>query len=113
MRLARRSLQTIYLRNRTTDSDDEGNSTYSYAEGIPIRVNVQSAGGSVNAAVYGDELAYMKTIIYQGDAIKEGTNEKDGLCINEAGTDGPDYEITAIRTYSDHLIILAGKINHD
>ncbi|WP_143463227.1 hypothetical protein [Levilactobacillus enshiensis] len=113
MRLARRSLKTVYLKRRIEVEDDEANVTHDWGPAISIQVNVQPAGGSVNAAIYGEELTYMKSIMYQGNEIQEGRDESAGLCLNVSADKEPDYKITAITTYSDHLIILAKKVNHE
>lgn len=113
MRLARRFKKTIYFRPRITTSDDEGNTINGWGIPITLQVNVQPAGGSVNAAIYGEELSYMKSIIYQGDVIQEDRDEKAGIDFKAPEQDAePDYQIASITTYSDHLIILVKKVNH-
>lgn len=113
MRLARRNLKTLMLRKRVVDRDDEGNTVHRWAPAIAIRATVQPAGGSINAAIYGKELSYMKSLMYQGDELIEGQNENDGLCVDVTADDEPDYVITSIATYSDHLNVLIKKVAHN
>lgn len=113
MRLARRSLKTIYLKRRVEDKDDEGNVINTWGDSIELLVNVQPSGGTVNATIYGEELAYMKSIMYQGDEIQEGRDEKAGLYLSVPSSPEPEYSIESITTYSDHLKILAKKVNHE
>jgi len=113
MRLARRSLKTLMLRKRVVDKDEEGNTIHRWGPAIAIKATVQPAGGSINAAIYGKELSYMKSLMYQGNELVEGQNEDDGLCISAAANDDPDYVITSIATYSDHLNVLIKKVTHN
>ncbi|HIW72631.1 MAG TPA: hypothetical protein H9875_08415 [Candidatus Levilactobacillus faecigallinarum] len=113
MRLARKSLRTVYLRRKVDGKDDEGNVITDWADAVPIKVNAQPAGGQVNAAIYGEELAYMKRLLYQGDAIVEGQNENDGVCLTVPAAANPDYTITAIQTYSDHVNVMIKRVVSD
>lgn len=113
MRLARRSLKTLMLRKRVVGKDDEGSTVHSWADAIAIKATVQPAGGSINAAIYGKELSYMKSLMYQGDEITEGRSENGGICLDVVADDDPDYVITSIATYSDHLNVLIKKVNHN
>lgn len=111
MRLARQGLKTVYLRHRVTGEDREGNIIDSWDKPVPIKVNVQPAGGSVNTAIYGQDLAYMKMMLYQGDQLTETKNENDGICLAVSSTDDPDYQITSISQYFDHLKVLIKKVD--
>lgn len=113
MRLARRSLKLIYVKRRVSSEDDEGNVTHDWSEPIELLVNIQPAGGTVNATIYGEELSYMKVIMYQGDEIQEGRDEKAGLYLDVPLDSDPDYVIESIATYSDHLKVLVKKVNHE
>lgn len=113
MRLARRFKRIVYFRQRQSGSDDEGNAINTWSDPITLSVNVQPAGGSVNATMYGEELNYMKSIMYQGTLIQEDRDEKGGIDFKQPVKDAdPDYQIESIQTYSDHLIILVKKVNH-
>ena len=60
-----------------------------------------------------EDLNYIKSIMYQGDEIKEGRDEDAGLFLF-APTDGePDYKINSISTYASHTIIIAEKVRND
>jgi len=113
MRLAHQSRSTIYAKRMVATKDDEGNTIKDWGDPIPMTVDVQPAGGAVNAAIYGKDLAYVKSIMYQGNDIKEGRDEDAGLFLY-ASTDGkPDYEIKSISTYASHTIIIAEKVRND
>ncbi|PWG00959.1 hypothetical protein [Levilactobacillus bambusae] len=112
MKLARRGQRTVYLRRRILRTDDEGNSIHSWGSAVPLQVTMQPAGGSVNAAIYGNDLTYMKSLMYQGKQIIEGINENDGICVMVSkDADDPDYKIISISTYSDHLNVLIKKVD--
>ena len=49
MRLKDSDLITVYLREPMNTQDDEGYSICGWGDPQPIRMNVQSAGGTVNA----------------------------------------------------------------
>ncbi|MER2110050.1 MAG: hypothetical protein ABS889_03850 [Desemzia incerta] len=79
MRLRARDLVTVYLKRFKVIEDDEGNSREGFEPiAIPIKMNVQSASGILNATIYGQRLAYIKDCKYQG---KIELNEKDGICL--------------------------------
>lgn len=110
MRLRTRDLQTVYLKKRIPTPDDEGNDIISFSEELEeLQMNVQSAGGQVMAQIYGESLPYIKACKYQGNLLKAGVNELDGVCVDVSADDEPDYEIVAIQTYSTHLNITLKK----
>lgn len=110
MRLRPQDLQTVYLKKRIATSDDEGNNIISFSqEPKELQINVQSAGGQVMAQIYGESLPYVKTCKYQGDLLKAGENELDGVCVEVSADDEPDYEIVAIQPFSTHLNITLKK----
>lgn len=110
MRLRTRDLQTAYLKKRIATSDDEGNDVVTYSEeSKELQMNVQSAGGQVMAQIYGESLPYIKACKYQGDLLKAGENELDGVCVEVSADDEPDYEIVVIQPFSTHLNITLKK----
>ena len=110
MRLRTRDLQTVYLKKRIPTQDDEGNDIISYSdESKELQMNVQSAGGQVMAQIYGESLPYVKSCKYQGDLLKAGQNELDGVCVDVSADEEPDYEILAIQPFSTHLNITLKK----
>lgn len=111
MRLRQRDLQTAYLKRRITIRDEEGNKETAYSDvPIELKMTVQSAGGVVSAQIYGERLPYIKSCKYQGDEIKAGKNEKDGICLYVSDEEEPDYEIKAIQPFSEHLNITLEKL---
>lgn len=140
MRLRERDLITVFLKRWKEIEDDEGNSKVGYeAEATPIKMNVQSAGGFLNATIYGNKLSYMKDCKYQGDVE---LHEKDGICLYRQNTllplplkeveflgyslvgyapngsaplngeiIAPDYRIISIQPFSTHLNVKLEKID--
>lgn len=102
---------SVYLKKRMITSDDEGNDIVSYSEeSTEIQMDVQSAGGQVNAQIWGEQLPYIKTCYYDGNDINEGENEKDGICYKVNSSSKPDYEIVSIQEYSRHKVITLKKL---
>jgi hypothetical protein len=114
MRLRKRDLTTVFHKERLTGQDDEGNSQVGFSDDFTeLEMNVQSAGGQVMASVYGQSLPYIKSCKYQGDKIKEGKNEKDGICLYVSKDKAPDYEIVAIQTFSTHCNVTLKKLGDE
>lgn len=111
MRLRERDLKTCYLKKYQSADDGRGNSNESYSEqSIEVKMTVQSAGGQLAASIYGERLPYIKSCKYQGDLIKEGQNEKDGICLYVDKEKDPDFKIIAIQTYSTHVNVTLERI---
>lgn len=108
MRLMKRDLTTVYLKriDPENNQDDEGNDIISYLEAIPLKMNVQSASGSVNATLYGAKLSSMKACKYQGDELKEGRDENSGICLYVDKDSNPDYRIKSIQAFSTHINVM-------
>ncbi|GAB7170384.1 hypothetical protein [Lactiplantibacillus plantarum] len=114
MRLRLTDLTTVYLRQRQAGKDDEGNViTAGWSTPIAVRMNIQAAGGAVNAQLWGKELKYIKSGKYQGDDINEGQQENWGVCVNVDKDDEPDYVINSIQTFSTHKNITLEQCNRD
>lgn len=112
MRLRERDLQVVYLKKRKVELDDEATEIISYPEEpIELRMNVQSASGTVNAQIYGSKLETMKSCKYQGDKINEAQNELDGICVYVGKEKEPDFKIVSIQTFSTHKNIMLGRID--
>ncbi|OIM22410.1 hypothetical protein ATX60_09540 [Oenococcus oeni] len=110
MRLKERDLKTVYLRELIHGQDEEGHDLKpSWGEAIELQMNIQSAGGSVNAQIWGKELKYIKFCRYQGDLIREGVNENWGICLYVTSNSDPDYLIDSIQTFSTHKNITLEK----
>lgn len=112
MRLRKRDLCTVYLKKRIVADDEESNNIVTYSDKvIKLDMTVQDAGGAVLASLYGEKLQHMKSCMYQGDDIREGENELDGVCLYVCKENDPDYEIKKISTFSTHLNITLEKRN--
>lgn len=106
MRLRERDLSTVYLKRTELDQDDEGNDIVKYLDPIPLKMNVQSANGTVNAQIYGSKLSSMKSCKYQGDELKEGRDENSGVCVYVTKDEQPDYKVVSIQPFSTHLNVM-------
>lgn len=106
MRLRTRDLQTIFIRVATFSQDDEGNDITEWGKSEKIKANVQSASGTLNAAIYGSKLSSMKSMKYQGERFKEGRDEGIGVCLYVSDTETPDYKILSIQPFSTHVNIM-------
>lgn len=111
MRLRPADLTTTYLRSKVKTTDDEGNIIIgSWSEPILLKMNVQSASGTVNAQIWGKQLKYVKSCKYQGDLLQEGRDENKGICLYVGKDSNPDYLIYSIQTFSTHKNIVLEKI---
>ena len=108
MRLMKRDLTMVYLKRADPNNtqDEEGNDITSYLKPIPLKMNVQSASGSVNATLYGSKLSSMKSCKYQGNELKEGRDENSGVCLYVDKDSDPDYKIKSIQPYSTHINVM-------
>ncbi|MCH4169411.1 MAG: hypothetical protein LKF42_09160 [Streptococcaceae bacterium] len=108
MRLRNNDLTTVYLRRVDAENtqDDEGNDIINYLKAIELKMNVQSASGSVNAQIYGSKLSSMKSCKYQGNELKEGRDENCGVCVYVSKDSTPDYKISSIQTFSTHINVM-------
>lgn len=101
----------VYLKKHSVGSDEEGNDVITYSDkSVELKMDVQSAGGQVQAQIWGTQLPYVKTCYYEGDEINEGENEKDGICYKVDSSSKPDYEIISIQEYSEHKVITLKKL---
>lgn len=112
MRLRERDLVTVYLKRTEFDQDDEGNDITKYLDPVALRMNVQSASGTVNAQIYGSKLSSMKSCKYQGTELKEGRDENSGVCVYVDKGSEPDYKIKSIQPFSTHLNVML-EMNDD
>ncbi|WP_244660751.1 hypothetical protein [Lactobacillus nasalidis] len=102
-------LRTVYLKKYVSTKDKYGYTKKGWSDGQPIKMTIEPAGGSVNAQIYGESLAYMLTGKYQGNAIKAGESENNGLCVYVDANSDPDYEITSVQEYSTHKNVTLKK----
>lgn len=106
MRLRERDLTTVYIKRVEFDQDDEGNDITKYLDPVPLRLNIQSASGTVNAQIYGSKLSSMKSCKYQGDELKEARDENSGVCVYVGKYEQPDYKVVSIQPFSTHINVM-------
>lgn len=93
IRIRKALMKPYSLRRRQPGKDKEGGSIVDYGAAIPIEAAIWTAGGKVQAEMYGERLAYMKNMHYDGtETMREG----DGICVYVCPEDPPDYRIAAI-----------------
>ena len=86
-------MRPYHLRKRTVGRDKEGGNLTGYETAIPIEAVIWSVGGRVQAEMYGERLSYIKNMQYEGmETIREG----DGICVNAASGEKPDYKVIAV-----------------
>lgn len=111
MRLRKRDLQTVWLKERIVTKGPTGKETITYSDDpIEIEMNIQSARGLVRAQIYGNKLSSVKSCLYQGDEINEGQQEKWGGCYKVDKLSKPDYEIASIQPSSTHTNVTLERL---
>ncbi len=113
MRLKDSDLITVYIREPMKTQDDERYSICGWGDPQKIINKIQSAGGTVNAQLYGKDIKYIKTCKYQGDLLAEGHGEGFGVCLKVPSSSDPDYKITAIQEFSTHKNVTLERIKRD
>lgn len=103
MRMRRRLVKTYALRRRIKSKDAEGGSVITWSEPVTIRATTWQASGRVLAEMYGERLAYMRNMEYEGT---EEIKENDGLCIFVAPDSKPDYRVVSVNANYHPTIIL-------
>lgn len=111
MRLVNKNLRLVYLRRKQSGKDKQGYALKGWSKAVPLLINLQPAGGSINAQIYGENLNYMLSGKYQGNLLKSAENEGDGLCVDAEPEADPDYEIVAIQENSTHKNISLKRRN--
>lgn len=99
MRLTNSRLKPYKLYKHEPKTTNEGARVQGYSDTpIEIQAIIWSAGGRVQAAMYGDRLAYMMNMLcYLDTEIKE----KDGIAVYTQ--DKPDYRVVSIKRWSKHM----------
>lgn len=98
----RRNLQKEYaLKRRVTDRNDEGGYIESWSDPVTIRATIWQASGRVQAELYGERLAYMRNMEYEG---AETIAENDGVCVLVSPERDPDYRVVSVN--ADHRPVL-------
>lgn len=103
MHMRRSLMKDYHLRKRVVEKDKEGGSVVSYEVAVPIKATIWPASGKVQAEMYGERLAYIKNMEYEG---KETMREGDGICVFVDPESDPDYKIISIKEYSPMLMEL-------
>lgn len=114
MCMRRSRVKKYYLRKRETLKDEQGGTYEEYKEPIEWSGEVWSAGGKVQAEMYGERLSYIRNVRIAGE-YKIVTDEKnrlhyvfenglditesDGMCLYVPGESKPDYKIISIKPY--------------
>ena len=97
-------MKKYHLRKKKVDTNSEGGRDVSYSEAVEIEAIIWPAGGKVQAQMYGEKLAYIKSMEYAGpETLKEG----DGICVFVGPEAKPDYKIISIkREYNPQVVEL-------
>lgn len=107
MRMRQSVKKTYYWRAHIEAKDTEGGSIDSWAAPVAIEARIWPAGGRVQAEEYGQRLAYMKNMLYEGaEALMEG----DGICVDVAADQDPDYRIVSMQREYHPLVIELEKV---
>ena len=110
MRLTRKDLTKAFLRKHTIVTGSKGQETTVYGEGEEITFNVQPNRSYIDTQIYGDAIKDTKSVKYIGNQIREGQNEKDGICLFVGKDEEPDYFIASINEFSQHTNIVLEKV---
>lgn len=94
----RRSLKREYaLKHRVTSRDAEGGYIESWGEPVMIEATIWQASGRIQAEMYGERLAYMRNMEYEG---AETISETNGICVFVPPDQNPDYKVVSVN--ADH-----------
>lgn len=90
----RRSLKRDYaLKHRITGRDNEGGYIETWSEPETITATIWQASGQLQAEMYGERLAYMRNMEYEGAEV---INENDGICVFVSSENDPDYKVISV-----------------
>ena len=110
MRLTERDTQEVFLKKRKITTVPKQGEKIEYINPKPIRMDIQPAEGLVMSQIYGNKLNTVKTCKYIGTDIIEGENELDGVCVYVGEDEKPDFHITSIKTYSQHINVILERL---
>ena len=113
MRLRKRDLRTIYVRECIRKKDKEASTYIEYGEASELQAHVWQAGGELQTRMYGQKVKNIRNALIDGEytsinvsltpssKIKYSINgaligEGDGVCVDVPGTADPDYKIISI-----------------
>jgi hypothetical protein len=90
----RRSLKKEFtLKRRQTGRNAEGGYVESWADPVTIQATTWQASGRAQAEMYGERLAYMRNMEYEGAEV---IKENDGICVFVSADADPDYRVIAV-----------------
>lgn len=114
MRIKQDRLKVYFLKKRKIIKDSEGGTSEEYGAAIPFKGVCWPASGKIQAAQYGQRLAYIRNIKIEGKyevradekgrihyILKNGMDleELDGICLYTGEMQNPDYKIIAAKPY--------------
>lgn len=107
----RRNLPTrkvYHLKRRTVTKTNEGSPVETWGEPIGIDATIWAASGQIQASMYGEHLAYIKNMEYEGPEV---IKEHDGICVDVSPDEEPDYIVKSVNTdYSPKLFTLERRV---
>ena len=101
MRMRRSLKGTYYLKHPQTSRHPEGGTITSWSAPVEIEATIWQASGRIQAEMYGERLAYMRNMEYEGT---ETIGETDGICVFAASDQDPDYRVVSVN--ADHKPVL-------
>lgn len=93
MRMRRNLKKDYTLKRRTTSRTLEGGSIESWNNPVTIQATIWQASGRIQAEMYGERLAYMRNMEYEG---AETISENDGICVFVSADETPDYRVISV-----------------
>ena len=101
MRMSRRLQKAYTLKRRQTTKTAEGGDVESWGNPIEIRATIWQASGRILVEMYGERLAYMRNMEYEGAEV---IHENDGICVFVSADQKPDYRVVSVN--ADHKPVL-------
>ena len=104
MRRNLKTRRTYYLKHATVEKTSEGTPVVTWGDPIELDATVWKASGQVQAQMYGDHLAYIANMEYEGT---EHIAENDGICVFVSADSKPDYIVKSVnKDYSPKVFTL-------
>ncbi len=97
MRLNKRRMKPHYVKKRIVKKNNEGASYIEYDVPLSFMAESWPASGHIMTELYGERLNYIMNMVCDPCNITEG----DGICVDVAADQQPDYKVIAIRKYQD------------
>ena len=109
-RIKRDRLQTIYVKNRTVEKDNEGVPTETFGDAIEKKAEVWAANERRQIETYGDRITNVANVRIQGNYVLRTADTEayiefsdgnevhmgDGVCVNVSAAENPDYRVLTI-----------------